>query len=74
MPDHGKIGLRELRAGIHDVNEALLRVNHAIAHFLHARKIEFDVEELQSLEAKLREVYQGMVQCMEKAIGKEEKN
>ncbi len=75
MPDHGKTGLRELRACIHDLSEGILRLNRSIAHFRHARKIKLDAEELQRLEAVLKnDVLGGLVACMERGIGKEEKN
>lgn len=75
MPDHGKIGLRELKSCIHDLNEAILRLNQAAAHFEHARKLRLDVEELQRIEALLREdALASLVKCIERTIGKEEKN
>lgn len=32
MPDHAKIALKELRAAIHNVNEAIFRLSHTLAH------------------------------------------
>jgi hypothetical protein len=75
MPDHGRIGLRELRACIHDLNEGLLRLGRSIAHFEHARKIRLDVGELHRLEYVLRtEVVDALVACMEKSLGPEDRN
>ena len=75
VPDHGKTGLREFRACIHDLSGGILRLNCSIAHFRHARKIELDTEELQRLEAVLKnDVLGGLVVCMERGIGKEDKN
>lgn len=75
MSNHGQSGLRELRACLCDVNEGLLRLNRSIAHFIHARKVQLDVDELKRLEVVLRtEVFAGLLRCMEQGIGREDRN
>lgn len=75
MPDHGKIGLRELRACVHDLSEAAIRLDHSIAHFMHARKLRLDTDELFRIGTILRtDVLGGLVTCMEKSLGPEDRN
>lgn len=75
MSNHGQSGLRELRACLRDVNESLRHLNLSIAHFIHARKVQLDVDELKRIEVVLgTEVFDGLVRCIEQSIGREDRN
>jgi hypothetical protein len=74
VPDHLKIAVKEFRAAIHHLNEALVKLEHASAHFFYVSKFDTQQALCEAKERISKEVVPGLVKSLEKIIGPQNGN